>query len=306
MKKQIKTFIKSIPALHFLISRVRAKFRMWYYARMKKEQYPQALKRWYRHTTGETLDLENPKTFNEKIQWLKLYDNIPIKTMLADKYQVRQWVAQKIGEEYLIPLLGVWQNADDIDFGALPDQFVLKANHGSGWNVIVKDKNKLNLKKTRKLLNHWLKLNYAFMCGLELSYKDIPPVIIAEQYIENMAGELFDYRFLCFDGEPKYCWVDTAWLVNRRRAMFNLNFELQPFTINTYPAIPYPLSKPENFDQMVTCAKKLCEGFKHVRVDLYDVNGKIYFAEMTFTAISGTGKISPPEYAKILGDMINL
>jgi hypothetical protein len=272
---------------------------------LKEEQYPQALKQLYMRVMGETLDLQNPKTFNEKIQWMKLYDSTQLKTMLADKYKVWQWAAGKIGEEYLIPLLGVWENADDIDFDSLPNKFVLKANHGCGWNIIVRDKSKLDIKKTRKQLNNWLKLNYAFV-ALELHYKNIRPVIIAEKYLENLGDILYDYKFLCFHDEPKYCSVEMGRGAAFRSSLFDLNYEPLPFSIGTFLKIDPPLAKPPNFDLMITLAKKLCQGFKHVRVDFFNVNGKIYFGEMTFTNHAGLVKIIPREYDTILGDMINL
>ena len=292
-----------MPALHsFLFS-----MKMRHYARMKKEDYPRPLKRWYFRCTGKTLDLANPRTINEKIQWMKLYDSTPLKTVLADKYKVRQWVAERIGDEHLIPLLGKWENADDIDFDTLPDRFVLKANHGAGWNIIVKDKKTMDVPKVRGQLNTWLKTNFAFLHGFQMHYKDIPPAVIAEEYIENVDGEVYDYKFLCFSGEPKYFWVDMGRNTpNHKRSIFDLNFVPQPFSINRFPSLDIPFVTPENYDKMVAITRILCEGFKFVRVDLYNVNGKIYFGEMTFTSTSGLIKIYPPEYATILGDMITL
>jgi len=291
------------PNLLSFLRRMRLQYLTWRRSRLKEEQYPRALKRLYFHTVGQPLDLENPKTFGEKIQWLKLYDCTPLKTELADKYKVRKWVAEKIGDKYLIPLLGKWENANDIDFDALPDQFVLKANHGSAWNILVRDKRDLNTAKARKKLNGWLKQTRAFLT-FELHYKDIPPLVIAEKYIENIDGDIHDYKFLCFDGEPKFCWVDTGRYTGHKRTIFDLDFTPQPFTFGTYPEVDMPFPKPENFDEMVLSAKRLCEDFKHVRVDFYNINGKIYFGEMTFHSAGGMKPILPRQYAKILGDMI--
>jgi hypothetical protein len=235
---------------------------------------------------------------------MKLYDNTPQKTLLADKYRCRPFVAETIGEEYLVPLLGVWENADDIDFGALPDRFALKTNHGSGTNVIVKDKGKLNIGKARKKLNRWLKTNFAYV-GFELQYKRIPPVIIAEEYIENMTGDVCDYKFYCFGGEPKYCEVDIDRYTLQKCTVFDLNWE-RAFAYADLPEIPLPFPKPCNFDQMVILARKLCQGFSHVRVDFYNLSGKIYFGEMTFTSSSGNEPFSPPEYDLVLGELIKL
>ena len=158
------------------------------------EKYPEYLKDWFYRRTGEELNLENPQTFNEKIQWLKLYDSTPLKTKLADKYLVRDWVKEKIGEEYLIPLLGVWENFDDIDFDKLPDKFVLKANHGSAWNIIVTDKNSFDKKSAKQKFDKWLHTDYSIK-SFELHYKNIKPLIIAEEYIEADDGDLKDYKF---------------------------------------------------------------------------------------------------------------
>jgi len=305
-KSIVKPLIESIPGLHSFLTAMSMKFFMWHRGRMKDDQYPKALKRWYSRATGETLDLENPQTFDEKIQWLKLYDCTPVKTVLADKYKVRQWVAEKIGDEYLIPLLGKWENANDIDFSALPDRFAMKANHGCGWNIIVTDKSELDIKKTRKKLNDWLKLNWAFY-SYELHYKHIPPVIIAEKYIENMDGDINDYKFHCFNGEPKYCQVIVGRRSHHMRSAVDLNFQPLPFALGAYPPVDdLQTARPENYDHMITLARTLCEGLKYVRVDFYNVRGKIYFGEMTVTPTAGTLKIRPREYEKVLGDWLTL
>ena len=251
------------------------------------------------------LDLENPKTFNEKIQWLKLYDSTPLKTRLADKYLVRDWVKEKIGEEYLIPLLGVWDKFDDIDFDKLPDRFVLKCNHGCAYNIIVKDKSKFNKKEARKKINKWMKENFAYKTGLELHYADIPRKIIAEEDIEDSNKELNDYKIMCFNGKPQYIWIDQGRFSNRTENIYNKKWELQPFLL-TYPNSKEQVPPPKNLDKMFKFAKILSEGFSFVRVDFYNIDGKIYFGEMTFTSASGTEKFIPSEYNRILGDMLEL
>lgn len=302
----MRSVLRDVPVIHPLWRR----FLLWHRSRLRPDQYPKALKRLYADGTGETLDLENPKTFGEKIQWLKLYDNPPIKTVLADKYRVRQWVSEKIGDDHLIPLLGTWENADDIDFNALPDQFALKANHGSGTNIIVKDKRELDIKKTKKTLNKWLKSDYSLM-GFELHYKHIPPMVIAEKYIENIDGDVYDYKFYCFHGEPRYCLIIIGRHAEQRRAVVDMNFEITSLTIGTqrvgaFPEVDLSSAKPENYGRMVTLARTLCEGLKFVRVDFYNVRGKIYFGEMTFHPMGGMGKILPREYETVLGDLILL
>lgn len=276
-----------------------------YYKNIKIENYPKALEKWYKHCTGQDLDLENPKSYNEKMQWSKLYDNSPLKTMLTDKYRVRDWVADQIGEQYLVSLLGVWDDAKKIDFDALPDRFVLKTNHGSGWNIIVTNKNELDIPMSVKKLNKWLKLNFAYMTGFELQYKDIEPLIIAEEYLENNSGDLNDYKFLCFDGEVKYCWVDIGRYTDHRRNIYDLDWNFQPWT-QLFRNADHTIAKPDNFDEMLQIAQVLCKNLSHVRIDLYNVSGKIYFGEITFTNGSGIELIYPQKYAEMLGDMWKL
>ncbi len=270
-----------------------------------EKDFPEILKKWYKKRTGKSLDLDNPKTFNEKIQWLKLYDNSPLKTKLADKYLVREWIKNQIGEEYLIPILGVWNNFDEIDFDKLPDEFVLKANHGSHWNIIVKDKSKFNKDKAKKKFDKWMKRDYAFKAGLELQYRGIEPKITAEKYMADSNGELNDYKIICFNGEPKFVWVDCGRYSEHTKNIYDLNWNLQPFTM-TYPVSKNDIPKPKNLDKMIELAKKLCQDFAFVRVDFYNVDGTIYFGEMTFTSMSGTDKFKPEKYDLELGKMLKL
>lgn len=267
---------------------------------------PEILEKWYKNRTGKDLNLENPLTFNEKIQWLKLYDNSPLKTILSDKYRVRKWVEEKIGKEYLIPIIGVWDKFEDINFDDMPYRFVLKANHGSHWNIIVKEKPKFDKKNARRKFNKWLKRNYAYKAGLELQYSGIKPKIIAEHYIEDSKGELNDYKILCFNGEPKFIWIDCGrYTKGRTKNIYDINWNLQPFTM-TYPASDKEIPAPRNLDKMIELARILSNGFTFVRVDLYNVDGKIYFGEMTFTSMSGVDKFEPEKYDLELGKMLEL
>lgn len=271
-----------------------------------EEDYPYILKKWYKRRTGKTLNLENPKTFNEKMQWLKIYDSTPVKTKLADKYEVRQWVKEKIGEEYLIPLLGVWDSFDDINFSSLPDKFVLKANHGSHWNIIVKDKSKLNIAKAKKSFDKWLKRDYSYKAGLELHYRGIRPKIIAEQFVSDSNNQLNDYKVLCFNGEPKFVWLDCGrYTKYRTKNIYDINWNLQPFAMS-YKNSKQEIPAPENLSKMVDLARILCKDFSFVRVDFYNLDGKIYFGEMTFTSMSGVEVFNPEEYDLILGNMLQL
>lgn len=276
-----------------------------FYATISPALYERELELWYKKETGEELDLANPKTFNEKIQWLKLYDSTPLKTRLADKYLVREWVAAKIGEEYLVPLLGVWDNFDEIDFDKLPKQFALKTNHGSGWNLIVRDKDMLDHAAAKKKFDGWLQKNFAFVYGLELHYMNIPAKIIAEKYMENM-DQVYDYKFMCFNGEVKFIWVDTDRFTNHHRTCFDLGWHRIPVTVGPYVPTKFEIPCPKNFEKMKAFATILSQSFSHVRVDFYEVDGKLYFGEMTFTSTSGTDKIVPHEFDVTLGDMLVL
>lgn len=278
----------------------------YYYKGLHPDQYEDNLKEWYYERTGQVLDLEHPVTFNEKVQWLKLHGSTEIKTCLADKYLVRDFVSQKIGEEYLIPILGVYDSFNQINFDTLPDRFVMKTNHASGWNLIVKDKSTLNIQEAKKQFDYWMGRNYAFQSGLELHYKNIIPKIIIEKYIENESDELFDYRFFCFNGKAYSIWIDIdSGKTTHRRNIYDLEWNLLPVKVS-YENDEKLNRKPENLKKMIEIAETLSEGIDMVRVDLYEVSGKIYFGEMTFTPQSGQGKWIPEEYNKIYGDMIQL
>lgn len=271
------------------------------------EKRPLAMKDWFYEHTGEQLDLDNPQTYNQKIQWLKLYDSTPVKARLSDKYQVREWIKEKIGEEYLIPLLGVWDNFDDIDFNKLPDKFALKCNHGSGYNIIVKDKSKLDLAAVRRKVNTWMNEDYSFKSGFELQYTLIPRKIVIEQYIENKNDDLYDYKFWCFDGEVKYIEFISGRYTNQKKlAFYDINWQKQNFLSDRAVLDDDVIEKPGNFDLMVKLAETLSKGFNHVRVDFYDVNNKIYFGEMTFTTSSGVCPWQPKEEDLEFGKMIKL
>lgn len=275
-----------------------------YYKKLPTEFYEAELCEWYEKRTGKTLDLLNPKTFNEKIQWLKLYDSTPLKTKLADKYLVRNWIKKKIGEEYLIPLLGVWDSFDEIDFDKLPKQFALKTNHGSGWNYIVKDKSTFEKKDAKKKFDIWISKNYSFVFGFELHYSNIKPKIIAEQYIQN-TEKLYDYKFFCYSGIVDFVWVDIGSGTNlHMRNIYDLNWKLQDVSVS-YPNIPHEIEKPQNFHKMIEFSKKLSKNFAFVRIDFYEIEDKLYFGEMTFTSQSGVADLSD-ELNKSYGDKIKL
>jgi len=293
--------------VHLGVSKENVKERTYdYYAQLSPSKYKKELKLWYKKETGKELDLKNPKNFNEKIQWLKIYDSTPQKTRLADKYAVREWIEETIGEKYLIPLLGVWECFDDIDFDKLPNQFVLKTNHGSGWNLVVKDKSKLDKDDAKKKFDLWMSRNFAYSAGLELHYLNIPPKIIAEEYIADLDGDVLDYRFFCFSGVPRYIWVDVgSGTRQHKRNIYDLNWNLQNYKVS-YPLIEPNLEKPNTLQEMIRLAEKLSQGFSFVRVDFYSIGNTVYFGEMTFTSQSGIGKWEFEEINNHYGDLIAL
>lgn len=235
----------------------------------------------YRMATHKKLNLKNPQTFNEKLQWLKLYDHHDIYTTMADKYAVKKYVANIIGEEYVVPCLGVWDNADDIDFNLLPDSFALKCTHNSGkGRCICKDKSKLDLDKVRKDIAEGLKEDY-YLPGRDKQYRDITPKIIADMYLEDNTGsELRDYKWWCFNGEPKYMYC-----TNKGKHIYENFFDMDfhPVEINhNFPRLKPEMEKPAEFELMKGLAAKLSKGIPFVRVDFFDVNHHVYFGEFTF------------------------
>lgn len=273
---------------------------------MRASQYPAALEKWYHWATGNKLDLRNPVTFNEKLQWLKLYDATPLATLLADKYLARNWIAERIGSEYLVPLLGVWDDANEIDFDALPEKFALKCNHGSGWNIIVEDKSRLDIQDTRRQLNEWLHTNFAFCGGFTLHYMNIPPKIIAEKYLESKTG-LIDYRFYCFNGEPKQIWVDIfSGTPNHLRCIYDVNWNKLDMQCGWPDGSAFLSDKPANLDKMLQFARILSRDFSFVRVDFFESEGKLYMGEMTFIPMNGTGAFEPKSWDYELGKLLAL
>ena len=259
----------------------------------------------YRLMTGKKLNLQSPETFGEKIQWLKLYDHNPDYTMMVDKYAVKEYVAEKLGSEYVIPTLGVWDRVEDIDWDSLPNQFVLKCTHDSGGLVICKDKNKIDKSAALKKLNGCLKKIY-YKQYREWPYKDVPHRIIAEKYIEDESGELNDYKVFNFGGEPRMIQVDYNRFNGHLRNLYSPEWVRINATMG-YPSDPSrEFPKPKVLDELLELCKILSVGIPHVRTDFYIVDNKIYFGEMTFYHSSGFQKITPKEFEKALGDWIIL
>lgn len=308
MKKLMRK-IQKIPVLYIISLKLLGIYNFFKIKRLKKysnEERQRHISKMYYSRTGLRLDWNNLSTYTEKMQWAKLYDCSELKGICADKYTVRQWVADKIGEEYLIPLIGKWSGGDEIDFDKLPSKFVLKTSNGSGTNIIVKDKSNLNILVARARLNRWLHTEYAYLKGFEMHYALVPPCIIAEQLIECPYEDLPDYKFLCFMGKVYYCWVDIGRYHNHKRNVYDLEWNLMPWNQYDYGNSETPIDRPKNFEKMIEIASTLCKGFSHVRVDLYNIDGRIYFGEMTFTNGSGYELINPAEYNKMLGDLWKL
>ncbi len=270
---------------------------------MSSQQQRDMVSNCFEKYIGHKLNWDNLSTYTEKMQYEKLYNIYQEKVDLSDKYKVRAWVSDKIGSKYLIPLLGVWDNFKEIDFSTLPNSFVLKTNHGSGSVMIVKDKTHFNKFYARLRFNDWMRTDYGYKPSLEKHYSLIDRKIIAEQYLENGAEGLQDYKFLCFDGKPYYCWVDIGRFSHHTRNVYDMEWRLQPWNQASKGLYPEPIPEPKSFAEMKRIASILCEGFKHVRVDLYCVDDSVYFGEMTFTNGGGYDPILPPEYDRMLGDL---
>lgn len=262
----------------------------------------------FKNRVGYWPHLNHPRTFNEKLQWLKLNDRHAEYTQMVDKIDAKKYVASIIGDKYIIPTLGVWNSVDEIEWDKLPNQFVIKVSSDSGGIVVCKDKQKLDIEKAKeKLTNGWGK-NY-YVHNKEYPYRDLTPRIIAEEYKEDESGyELRDYKIFCFNGEPKILFVAS----DRQKAgedtkfdFFDLNWNHLPFT-NGHPNSKEHIAKPKNFEEMLAIAKKLSVGIPQVRIDLYNCNGQIYFGEITFFHWSGMTAFDPVEWDFKLGKMIKL
>ena len=265
------------------------------------------IKKIYKKRMGKEINLSEPQTFCEKQNWLKLYDRKPVYTVMADKYLARDFVAERIGEKYLVPLLGVWDNADEIDFDALPEKFVLKCNHNSDV-VICTDKSTLDIEKTREQLNNQLRIDY-YCFKREWPYKNIPRKIICEKFMENTNGEnLVDYKLFCFDGVPKFIMVNS----NRfgeggvHVDMYDMQWTHMEMQDGHYPNAGDIFSKPECFDEMCKLAEVLSKDTTLLRVDFNYWDNKLYFGELTFFHSAGLESFMPEKWDEILGSWVNL
>lgn len=275
------------------------------FAKLSQEEVANIDSEMYKQRQGRALNWSSLRSYTEKMQWEKIFNLYPLKSELTDKYRVRKWVESKIGGEYLIPIIGTWEKYSEINFNTLPNQFVMKTNHGSSDVVVIRNKNQMSPAdrlRLKRIIVTSLATDYAtYAC--EMHYSSIKPLIIAEKYISTDDGDLKDYKFLCFNGRPYYCWVDIGRYSNHKRNVYDLNWNLQNWNQFHYGNSASSIDMPENFDKMVEIAETLSEGFKHVRVDLYNVDGRIYFGELTFTNGAGFEEITPAAMDYVLGDL---
>ena len=261
----------------------------------------------YRVLTGERLHLRHPRTFNEKLQWLKVHDRRDVCTTMVDKAAAKDWVAAIIGEEHIIPTLGVWESPGDIDFDSLPERFVLKCTHDSGGLAICRDRAVFDTEAAAAALSASLATDY-WRREREWPYRNVPRRIIAEEYMDDGTGGLTDYKFYCFGGKPEYLYVSSG-LENHRTARISfltMDWEFAPFGRSDFRPFEELPAKPEHFDEMVSMARKLSQGHPFLRVDLYEIGGRVYFSELTFFPCSGYMPFVPPEWDRKLGDLLKL
>ena len=290
MKKNIKNII--------------VKFKSIYYKHVSESKYPNILKRWYKKHTGEKLDFNNIQNFNQYIQYLKLYDDSPLKQTLIDKYEMRKYVSTKIGNQYLTKIYGVYSNINEVDFDKLPDNFVLKCNHGSGMNYIVENKHVIKKNMIKKIFKKWLKINFGYCPGLELQYRNIKPKIICEEYLGN---DFIDLQVWCSKGKILF----LSYVLNPHgdnlKATYDVNWNRLSF-VTSLPELNEKVEKIKQLDEIVNIAKKISKDMNFLRLDFYVLNdGTIKISEFTFTPASGLVNWYPNSanemiYEKIKGD----
>lgn len=295
---QINTLTKPAYVLSFILMKCNKLLPVKFY-----------LKFLFRLKMGYKLDLNNPRTFSEKLQWLKLYNRKPEYTQMVDKAAVKEYVSKIVGGKYIIPTLGIWESPEEIEWENLPNQFVLKTTHGGGscGVVICKDKSSFDCDAAIKKLKKSMKQDIWSVLK-EWPYKDVKPRIIAEQYLESQAGggELADYKFYCFNGKVKYCETIIGRFTKKQIDFFDLNWEHQDFTFDGYDFAYDRPQRPGCFDKMIELANALCKDKPYSRIDLYVVGNDVYFGEITFFPASGLRGFKPFEWNTILGNLIDL
>lgn len=268
-----------------------------------KYNYYHTLKKDFKKKVNYDLNLDNPKTFNEKIQWIKAYYHNPLLTICADKYAVREFIKDKVGGELLIKLYGVYDSVGEINIDKLPNKFVLKPNHSSGKVIICTDKSKMDWNKEFKIMKKWLKENFYYRTG-EWQYKDIHPKIICEKLLQE---DIDDYKIFCFNGDPKF----TQVICNRGCGYYNSNYydldwNLMDIDRHDHGKTNYDIPKPKNYYKMLEISRIISKEFPFVRMDFYEVEGKLFFGETTFTPANGMINFIPQKYDKIFGDYLKL
>lgn len=263
------------------------------------------VKKEYEERTGKILDLKSPKTFSEKIQWLKLNYKNPLLTRMADKVESKKIVEDRVGTEYVIPTYKVYNRAEDINHSDLPEHFALKATHGSGWNIIEENKDDITEQEIRNYFRFWLKKNY-YKGSKEWAYKNIQPRVVCEELIFDEDGSLpEDYKIYCFNGVPTYTQIDHGRFQNHTRSFYDVEWNKMPFSIG-YPLEEKTVTKPQNFDKMLEIAENLSEELPFLRVDMYNINGNIYIGELTCYPGNGLERFSEERWDYILGEKLNL
>ena len=264
------------------------------------------IKYYKKKSGGEVLNLKHPEKFSQKQQWYKLYSRNPLMEKCADKFAVREYIKECGYENLLNDLLGSYDKVKDIDFDSLPERMVIKAAHGSGFNIIVRDKSELNIFQTKLMLNSWLHQNIAWS-GREWVYMNMPRRIIIEKYLEDESGGLQDYKFFCFNGKPQFMQLEVGrYTDHNTRNFYDMDWNLMPFGKELPHNPDIKVERPEKFDEMKQIAADLCKPFQFVRVDLYQVGGKVYFGELTFFPAGGAPDFVPSEYDSIVGNMWKL
>lgn len=282
------------------------------------------LKLMFRARMGKRLNLKNPQTFSEKLQWLKLYERNPLYTVMVDKVKAKEYVASKIGERFIIPTLGVWEKAEDIDFNSLPDRFVLKCNHNSGKGMyICRDKSKMDERKVRESLEQGLKEDY-YKHGREWPYRDVPRRILAEQYMDDgmssfnegksvekaiRVGDLRDYKFFCFNGKPRLCQVISNRATDECIDFYDMKWNRLVGLVGLTPDVhngEQEIALPHSFDDMLRCACVLSAEIPFSRIDFYDIKGRAFWGEITFFPASGFGSFQPDEWNYKIGEWLHL
>lgn len=300
MKNLLK---KKCPNLYDKLSKFMGDIRYYKVSKSSPQKYEKITVKQYKKSTGKSLDFNNLKTYSEKLQYYKLHKASKLKGMLADKFLAREWARRKIGDKYIIPLLGVWDKVSEIDFNELPEKFVLKTNHGSGGNIIIDGQNAMDINEIDRKFIKWLSKDFAFVSGIQPHYSYIDRKIIAEEYIPSEDQYLKDYRVFCFHGEPKFIIVDSGTHKFHDRDVYDLDWNPLPWQLGNFPKSKNGQKKPEKLEEIIALAEKLCKGFSQVRIDFYYEFNKIYFGEMTFTPSSGFQQITPEKYDFEVGSL---